>query len=91
MVRPCKKREIQKKQKFTCFKPSNTPIESLEKIELWIDELEAFRLADLEWHNMKSGSKLMNISPPTFCRLVKKARKTVIDFLVNWKRLRVYK
>ena len=91
MVRPCKDRVISSEQKFTCFKPTEIPLEKLEKIELKSDELEAFRLADLEWLKMEEWSEKMWISPPTFCRLVKKARKKIADFLVNWKRLRVYK
>ena len=91
MARPIKNREIEHEQKFTCFKPTNIQLESLEKIILNEDELEALRLTELEWLDMNSGSLKMKISPSTFCRLVKKARFKIADFIVNWKRLRVYK
>ena len=91
MARPCNKREISHDQKFICFKPTNIPLEELEKIELQVDEIEAIRLADLEWLDMKSWAEKMWISAPTFCRLVKKARWKLADFIINWKRIRVYK
>ncbi len=91
MARPCIERIIEVNQKYTCFSPSNSDIKTLEKIELKTDELEALRLAEIEEMDMNSWAKKMWISAPTFCRLVKKARKKIADFIINWKRLRVYK
>lgn len=91
MARPCKERNTTHKQKYICFKPSQVDIKDLEKIELQLDEIEAIKLADLEWLSMKDGSEKMWISASTFCRLTKKARNKLADFIINWKRIRVYK
>ena len=91
MARPCKERNTTHKQIYICFKPTEVAIKDLEKIELQLDEIEAIRLTDLEWLNMKEWAEQMWISASTFCRLTKKARNKLADFIINWKRIRVYK
>lgn len=68
---------------FKQFKPTAVPMSSLEKIPLELDELEAIRLADLLGMDHADAAKEMNISRPTFSRLVEGARKKTARFLVE--------
>jgi len=68
---------------FKQFKPTAVPMSSLEKIPLELDELEAIRLADLLGMDHVDAAKEMNISRPTFSRLVEGARKKTARFLVE--------
>jgi len=56
---------------------------SLEKIPLELDELEAIRLADLLGMDHVDAAKEMNISRPTFSRLVERARRKTARFLIE--------
>lgn len=58
---------------------------SLEEITLTVDEFEALRLADLEALSHEQAAKKMKISRATFGRVIEKARRTVVDALVNGK------
>ncbi len=91
MVRPCKKRQIEKEVQFTCFKPAWVSRDKLEKVELLASELESLRLFNLEWLSQEKASKVMHISASTFNRLLKKANKKITDALVYWKAVRIYK
>jgi predicted DNA-binding protein (UPF0251 family) len=91
MVRPCKKRNIWENPNFTCFKPTWTPRNKIEKIELMLDELESIRLADLEWNSHIKAAEIMWISASTFNRILSSARKKIAEALVIWKWLRIYK
>lgn len=61
----------------------------LEESVLTIDEFEAIRLKDLQ--NLEQGecAEKMNISQPTFHRLIISARKTIADAIVNGKAIRI--
>lgn len=58
-----------------------------EVVELGLDEFEAIRLADLEGMDQDEAASLMNISRPTFSRILERARLAVADALVNGKAL----
>jgi len=57
----------------------------LEEVVLTIDEYEALRLADLENLSQEKAAEKMKISRATFGRIIEKARRTVVDALVNGK------
>ncbi len=56
---------------------------------LTVDEFEAIRLKDFEGLDQEPAAKKMNISQPTFNRLLKSARKNIADALVNGKAIRI--
>ena len=58
-----------------CFKPCGMRRVSLEKIELFEDEMEAIRLADFEGLYQQECADKMGISRTTFSRLIESARK----------------
>ena len=89
MPRPRLCRRVGFEPKITYFKPAGMGIFGLKKSILTIDELEAVRLKDLEQLDQKSAAKKMNISQPTFHRLVLSARKKITDALINGKAIKI--
>ena len=87
MPRPPKSRTVQGEPRATYFKPRGVPARLLETVVLGLDELEAIRLADLEDLYQEDAAARMNISRPTFGRLVARARHKVADALFNGKAL----
>jgi predicted DNA-binding protein (UPF0251 family) len=87
MPRPPKFRTIQEGPSVNYFKPRGVPARLLETVVLGLDELEAIRLADLEGLYHEEAAARMNISRPTFGRLVAQARKKVADALFHGKAL----
>ncbi len=75
------------------FKPHgasmHTPMHTMEEIILTMDELEAVRLADYEALYQEQAAEKMQISRPTFGRIVESAHKKIADALVNGRALRI--
>ena len=72
-----------------CFKPRGVPVAQLEEIVLSVDEFEALRLADLEALYHEEAAARMNVSRPTFGRIVESARRKVAEVLVRGQALRI--
>ncbi|TLU81736.1 MAG: DUF134 domain-containing protein [Chlorobium sp.] len=85
--RPLHCRSIQDLPKVTCFKPDGVNSEVLKSVQLTIDELEAIRLADKEGLYQADAAMQMNVSRPTFGRILETARKKVAEALVDGKQL----
>ena len=83
--RPLHCRWVEHEPNVTLFKPQGRPVDSLEQINLTIDELEAIRLADLEELYQEKAAEKMNISRQTFGRIISSAHKKVADALINGK------
>ena len=89
MRRPRKPRRIRGPVESTLFKPQGVPLAELRGVVLSHDALEALRLADAEGMDQATAADLMEISRPTFSRLVAEARQTVATALVNGWALRI--
>jgi predicted DNA-binding protein (UPF0251 family) len=89
MGRPHICRKIKSNPNFTYFKPKGSPLSQLEEVILQVDEFEAIRLKDLERLEQEECAKKMNISQPTFHRLVVSARKKISDAIINGKAIKV--
>jgi len=63
---------------------------NLEEVVLQIDELEAIRLKDCSGLEQEECAKRMEISQPTFHRLITAARKKVADSILHGKALRIH-
>ena len=85
MSRPKKERKVHKPPIYTRFKPSGIPAKGLEEITLLLDEYEAIRLSDFLCMSQEEAAFEMEISRPTFTRLIESARKKVADLLINGK------
>jgi len=61
----------------------------LQQIDLSVAEYEAIRLADYQGLDHAEAAILMEISRPTFTRLIEKARQKTAAFLIDGKALYV--
>jgi len=89
MARPRLCRRIFSEPNVTYFKPRGIPLSDLEESILTLDEFEAVRLKDLEGLEQEECAKKMNISQPTFHRLVLSARKKIADGIINGKAIKI--
>lgn len=89
MTRPKKNRTIQCTPVGYYFKPRGIPLNKLEEVVLEPDELEALRLADAMCMSHEQAAAMMTVSRATFGRIIKKARKKLIDCILNGKAIRV--
>jgi len=83
MVRPQVFRKISKNPEIRCFKPEAENLEDLEPIQISLDEFEAIRLRD--YHDIKqvNAASIMEISQPTFHRILSSARKKISKALIE--------
>ena len=89
MPRPPKCRRVEFLPGVTFFKPAGVPMRLLEEIVLSVEEAEAIRLKDLEGLEQKEGAERMNVSRPTFQRVLVSARQKLADALLNGKVIRI--
>ncbi|MCD4669675.1 MAG: DUF134 domain-containing protein [Actinomycetia bacterium] len=90
MAKPRKKRNVLYPPWMYYFKPhGHRPFEPGSEVILTIDEYESIRLADHENLKQEEAAKKMNISRPTFTRLVDGARKKIADAMVNGKVIKI--
>jgi len=85
MPRPQKKRKVHKPPSYTKFKPAGITAKDLKELILSLDEYEAIRLADFYGMQQEEAANEMEISRPTFTRLIEIAREKMPDFLINGK------
>jgi len=89
MARPKTCRVVCCEPSVNYFKPRGIPLTELDKICLAVDEFEALRLKDLEGLEQEKAAATMNVSQPTFHRIIQSAHTKVADALVNGKAIRI--
>lgn len=89
MSRPQKCRRVTYMPEVTYFKPAGKPLRTLQEIRISIEETEALRLKDLERLDQESGAKKMNVSRPTFQRVLSSARQKIAEALLNGKAIKI--
>jgi len=89
MVKPKKERKVLYPPRFYFFKPAGIPASKLESVNLTVDEYEAIRLVDIEKLNHLESAKSMEISRPTFTRLLDSAHKKIGSAIVNGYAIRI--
>ncbi|MDF2569378.1 MAG: hypothetical protein K0R55_982 [Sporomusa sp.] len=89
MGRPHKERRVEKLPPITHYKPAGIPLRSIEEIVLTIEEMEAIRLADIELLEQADAAERMDVSRPTFHRIVNKAHQKIAAALWQGYALRV--
>ncbi len=83
MRQPYRRRRVKLPPRYNNFKPSGIPRRMLQTLILTVDEYEAIRLADYEQLQHEEAGRRMDISRPTFTRLVEKARQKVAIALME--------
>ena len=89
MPRPRLCRKVALEPNVNFFKPAGIRMVDLEESILAVDEFEAIRLKDLEGLEQEECASRMNISQPTFHRLVLSARKKIAEAIVNGKAIKI--
>ena len=89
MPRPSKCRCVEFLPDVIYFKPAGIPLRDLEDVQLSVEEAEAIRLKDLEGLEQEQGAERMNISRPTFQRVLASGRQKTADALLNGKAIRI--
>lgn len=87
MPRPRCCRRIRCTPRAHTFEPADLAPEKDEPVHLTLDEFEALRLADYEGLYHEEAARLMEISRPTFTRLISSARQKVAAMLVEGRSL----
>ncbi|VBB09746.1 Hypothetical protein LUCI_5044 [Lucifera butyrica] len=89
MVRPHKERRVEQLPPVTHYKPAGIPLRSIEEVILTVEEMEAIRLADMEQLDQAAAAERMEISRPTFHRIVNAAHQKIATALWQGQALRV--
>jgi predicted DNA-binding protein (UPF0251 family)/DNA-directed RNA polymerase subunit RPC12/RpoP len=89
MGRPTKWRKIENIPAIPYFIPSETDQTELPENILKLEELEAIRLKDLEGLEQEECAAKMEVSRPTFQRILLSAREKVADSLIHGKIIRI--
>ena len=89
MPRPFCSRRIAGHPAAPVFKPAGIPMVLLDEVVMTLDEFEALRLADLEKLYHERAAEQMQVSRPTFSRIIDSAHTKIADALVHGKALRI--
>jgi predicted DNA-binding protein (UPF0251 family) len=89
MARPPRCRCVSQEPDVSYFKPRGIPLSQLEEVVVTVDEFEALRLADLDGLYQEEAAERMNVSRPTFGRIIDSAHRKVAEALVKSKALRI--
>lgn len=90
MARPTKERRVEYLPEIKYFKPAGIPLRDIEEVNLTIEEVEAIRLKDKESLNQEECARRMNISRPTFQRVLTGAREKIAEALIYGKAIRFH-
>lgn len=89
MPRPKRNRTVHNPPIFNEFKPVGIAVKFLGQSILSLDEYEAFRLADSIGLAHAEAADEMEISRPTFTRLIEQARKKIAELIIDGKLLTI--
>ena len=89
MGRPIKWRQIEHIPTIENFIPSDQQTTQFDENILKLEELESIRLKDLEGLEQGECAEKMQVSRPTFQRILLSAREKVADSLINGKAIRI--
>lgn len=89
MPRPKRCRRVCVDPNYKVFKPQGVPMTRLSSIQIEMDELEALRLSDVEDLPQADAAKRMDVSQPTFNRILSGARTKVARALTEGVALKI--
>jgi predicted DNA-binding protein (UPF0251 family) len=91
MPRPRLRRRIRGRPCVNYFKPAGQRIVNLDEIILNKAEFEALRLKDFKGLSQSECAKEMNISQPTFHRILLSAREKTSEAIIKGKAIKIIK
>ena len=71
------------------FKPQGVPLRDLEEIVLMPDEVQAIKLYEVDDLDQTKAAKKMNVSQPTFARILGSANKKIAEAIIKGKAIRI--
>ena len=83
------RRRIRGKFHHSCFKPCGARMNEIDSEILNEAEIEAIRLADFEGLYQEDAANQMEVSRPTFSRILSSARKKIANALLNGKAIEI--
>lgn len=89
MPRPRRFRRVKGEPNCSYFKPRGVGLRDLEEVSLNVEEFEAIRLKDFENMDQMQAAKKMDVSQPTFHRILGEARKKIAESLVLGKAIKI--
>ncbi len=89
MVRPIKFRYCRCRPCACYYKPRGIPMRLLQEVEIAPDELEALKLHDSDGLDQTAAAAAMNISQPTFNRILNRVHKKIARALVNGQAIKI--
>ena len=89
MGRPRLCRRVSRMPSTTYFKPAGVPLSELKEVCISVEEVEAVRLKDIEALEQEICAGEMNVSRPTFVRILDSARKKMAEALIQGKAIRI--
>lgn len=89
MPRPRRPRFLRFKPNVYYFKPQGIPLRTLEEVELLPDELESLKLYEVDGLDQKAAALKMQVSQPTFARILDSANRKVAQAIVYGKAIRI--
>ena len=89
MVRPCRRRRVRGNPGALYFKPAGIKMKELDETILTLPEFEAIRLIDFEGIEQGEAGKKMDVSQPTFSRILKSARRKISQAIVKGKAIKI--
>lgn len=89
MPRPRRRRRVGREPDTDYFKPAGVRKKDLEEIVMSVAEAEALRLKDREELEQEEAADKMDVSQPTFNRILTSARKKVSEAVLEGKVLKI--
>ncbi|MCX6002529.1 MAG: DUF134 domain-containing protein [Chloroflexi bacterium] len=89
MPRPRKNCKVAFLPGTTFFKPAGVPLRLLDKVCIYIEEIESLRLRDIENLDQAQCARYMNISRATFQRILESARKKIAVGILGGKAIKI--
>jgi len=89
MPRPRIPRCLRFKPNVYYFKPRGIPLRELEEVTLLPDELEALKLYEVDGLEQIKAAEKMNISQPTFARLLGSANQKIAEAIIKGKAIKI--
>lgn len=89
MVRPHKMRRIRGNPESSYFKPAGIPKRELETTQLSKAEFESLRLKEVKELDQQQAAEEMNVSQPTFHRILSSARKKIAKAIVTGQAIKI--
>ncbi|ABI69382.1 DUF134 domain-containing protein [Syntrophomonas wolfei] len=89
MAREPRCRRVEYMPRVECFKPAGIPLSRLEEVQIKVEELEAIRLKDYLRLEQEDCARRMQVSRPTFQRILVEARAKIAYALSSGRAIRI--